>query len=71
MSKVLLHIDWYDKKIEAFGNLKKLCECIGYNYHSVKGKKFPIKPNYSMEIIKIEVKKGGRKNNKITPTDID
>jgi len=59
--KTILYIDWYKKQIMPFGNLKIMCDELGYNYHTLKGKKFPIHLDWQLEVRKLDVKRGGRK----------
>ena len=45
----------FDKKIECFGNFKKMCEAKDFPYHSLKMLKFPITYKDSV-IYKVEFK---------------
>ena len=56
--------------VKTYGNLKTLCEDLQVSYHTYKAKKYPLNIGY-YKVFKTELKRGGRKNNKITPTDLD
>ena len=56
--------------VKTYGNLKTLCDDFNVSYHTYKVKKFPFNIG-SYRIFKTELKRGGRKNNKITHTGLD
>ena len=48
---------------EAYGNLKSLCDDLKVSYSTYSKKKFPLNIN-GIEVFKVEVKKGEKKEKK-------